>query len=189
MRIIEGSVDEVVEYQQRTGAVGGPAASAAGADSAEAIPEGNDPAAARAASGEQWSQEDEFFIKQFVYGRATDGASAERVLQYLQRVADFGTTVEAGESERTKDGLTDYLMVRDAGPRRFGAVVYVRPSNAGLTLRLRPGDVADLEDERIRPRDVKSSQMYAINCPLVDDKAVELAATLTERALKMVRRD
>jgi hypothetical protein len=187
MRLIEGTVDEVVEYQQRISATGNDVVTDVGTPAADVIPEGHDPAEARTASGDSWTDDDEFFIKQFIYGRATDGPTAERVLRYLHLVADMGTAIATGKSERTKDGLTDYLMVRDEEPRRFGAVAYVMPSGR-LTLRLRPEDVSDLTDERIKPRDVKASQKYAINCPLVDDKALDLAVTLTERALNMVRR-
>jgi hypothetical protein len=109
------------------------------------------------------------------------------VLKFIYRSADLGTIVESGASERSKDGLTDYLMVRDDGPRRFGAVAYVKPSNGGLTLRLRPEDVNDITNERIKPRDVAASQKYAINCPLVDEAAIDLAIELTQRALELVR--
>ena len=79
------------------------------------------------------------------------------------------------------------LMVRDAGARRFGAVAYVRPANSGLTLRLRADDVADIDSDRIHLREVKKTQKYAVNCPLHDAAAVDLAVQLTERALKLVR--
>ncbi len=45
----------------------------------------------------------------------------------------------------TKDGLTDYLMIRDDGVRRYGAVAYVKPANGELTLRLTKEDVADVD--------------------------------------------
>lgn len=131
--------------------------------------------------------EDSFFIRQFVYGRAENAPGARRVFTYLEGVAELGTTVEVGESVRSHDGLTPYLMVRDQGPRRFGAVAYVNPGNVGLTLRLRPDDVTDISDPRIRPRNVRSGQPYAITCPLIDDAAVDLAVKLTARALGKVR--
>jgi hypothetical protein len=67
-------------------------------------------------------------------------------------------------------------------------VVYVKPHNLGLTVRLRPEDLEDLNDAHIKPRDVVATQQYAVNCPLTDDAAVEMALTLTERALAKVRR-
>jgi hypothetical protein len=66
-------------------------------------------------------------------------------------------------------------------------VVYVKPHNSGLTVRLRPDDVADLDDDHIRERDVVPTQQYAIKCPLVDDAAVDVALELTKRALAKVR--
>ncbi|MEU4396623.1 hypothetical protein [Kribbella sp. NPDC023855] len=184
VRIIEGTVDEVVEYERRIRGEG----EATVVSATDVLPDGNDPQPARAAGGGNWAGEDDFFFKQFIYTRAAEGPVAERILDFLQRVVELGTVVEAGESQRSKDGLTDYLMVRDAGPRRFGAVVYVRPSNGGLTVRLRPEDVEDLDDERIKFRDVVESQKYAVNCPLIDDKAVDVALLLTERALQLVRK-
>jgi hypothetical protein len=109
------------------------------------------------------------------------------VLDFLRKVEKLGTRLEIGKSARTRDGRSDYVMVRDAGPALYGAVVYLKPDTGGLTLRLRPGDVADIVDPRVRVREVRSSAKYAINCPLNDDAAVELAVRLTERALAKVR--
>lgn len=184
MRLIEGTVEEIVEYQRRVEGAASPPAAVSGG---EEVPVGAEPPAARTASGGLGDDEDGFYIRQYVYGRTYDAGTARRVLTFLERVATKGTLLEIGESERTSDGLTDYLMVRDDGPRRFGAVVYVRPANANLTFRLRPDDVEDLEDHRVRHRNVASGQQYAIRCQLVDDEAVELALELTDRALAKVR--
>lgn len=183
MRIIEGTVEEIVEYEARVGQTG--AAAAAGGHEGDPADEPTPPAAR--ATSPTWDEEDAFFIRQFVYNRAATGSSAGRIMQYLEAAADLGTVIEAGQSERTRDGLTDYLMVRDDGPRRFGAIAYVKPKNGGLTVRLRPEHIEDLSDDRIKFRDVVSTQKYAINCPLVDDEAVDLAVELTRRALKLVR--
>ena len=78
-------------------------------------------------------------------------------------------------------------MVRDAGPQRFGAVVYVDPGSGSLTFRLRPDDVADLDDEGIVERNVAAKQKYAIRCVLTADSRLPLARTLTGRALDLVR--
>lgn len=187
MKVVEGTVEEIVEYQQRlAGLVQGDQPEQEGED----VPAGKEPPAARAVAGgldDAADDEDAFFIRRFVYGRAMNAATARRVLSFLEQVAEKGTVVEVGESERTTDGLTDYLMVRDEGPRRFGAVAYVKPGNSGLTLRLRPEDVADVVDERVKERNVAATQKYAINCPLADDQAVDMAVQLTERALAKVR--
>jgi hypothetical protein len=185
MRIIEGTVDEIVEYQKRTGQIAdddGPS---------EDMPAKEPVAAMRATSldGEP-GREDAFFVNQFVYKRAKDGITAKRVLDYLARAFELGTAVEVGESQRSADGLSPYLMIRDDGPRRFGAVAYVQPSNGGLTLRLRPDDLPEgLTDDRVKLRNVSGTQPYAINCPLCDDQAVELALELTALALDKVRGD
>ena len=180
MRIIEGTPAEIVEYQQRIGQVAPSSEDETAAPDKEASPTVSTAAV-------DSDEDDAFFIRQFVYTRANDGGTASRVLQFLRRVLDLDTLIQVGESDTTQDGYTHYIMVRDNGPRKFGAVVYVKPGNGGLTLRLRPEDVEDFEDERIKIRNVAATQVYAVNCPLVDDKAVERALQLTERALAKVR--
>jgi hypothetical protein len=183
MKIIEGTVEEIVEYQSRTSGL--PQLAAVGQDE---VPNGNDPTAARTVSTGSWSPEDEFYIKQFIYGRATEAGTTARVLRYVNSVADLGTTVAPGVSERSYDGLTDYLMIHDDGPKYYGAVAYVKPGNGGLTLRLRPQHVEKhLAAGRVKKRDVVDSQRYAINCPLNDESAVDLAVELTQQALALVR--
>src|SRR4051794_28264463 len=184
MRIIEGNVDEIVEYQRRTGSL----SETAGESVPDELPNGIEPTPARTVSTGSWSNEDEFYIKQFIYSRATDPETTARVLRYVNHVAELGTTIGPGESERSDDGLTDYLMIHDDGPKYFGAVAYVKPGNGGLSLRLRPEHVEEhLTNDRVKKRDVAESQKYAINCPLADDEAVDLAIKLTERALELVR--
>jgi hypothetical protein len=184
MRIIEGSVDEIVEYQSRTGAL----SETVGVAAPDELPNGNEPTPARTVSTGSWSTEDEFYIKQFIYSRATEPETTARVLRYVNSVADLGTTIGPGVSERSEDGLTDYLMIHDDGPKYFGAVAYVKPGNGGLSLRLRPEHIEQyMTNDRVKKRDVAESQKYAINCPLTDDDAVDLAIKLTERALELVR--
>lgn len=191
MKIVEGTVDEIVEYQKRTAglSVGAHDGAADAAVDGEAMPEdgGTEAIPARSVSHLSGDDEDSFYIRQYVYTRASTGAACRRVLTYLERALDLGTYIEVGTSQNSKDGASNYLMLRDDGPQRFGAVVYVRPRNTGLTVRLRPEDVADLDDPHIRERDVKATQQYAIVCPLVDDDAVEVALELTKRALAKVR--
>ncbi|MEU6021351.1 hypothetical protein [Micromonospora sp. NPDC047134] len=181
MRIIEGTVEEIIEYQRRGGAEPEPVDDPSGA-----APE-VEPETAVSTSVLGLDDEDSFAILQFVYTRARDGATTRRVLAFLNRVLEQGTMIEMGQSNRSYDGYTQYLMVRDDGPRRFGAVAYIKPANGGLTLRLRPEDVADIADERVTLRRVVSTDPYGINCQLVDDEAVELASQLTERALAKIR--
>lgn len=181
MRIIEGTVDEIIEYQQRTNQ-SPPAAD----DDETAAPEKEAPPT-HSTSALDSDDDDAFYIKQFVYSRAKDGGMANRVISFLNRALALKTTISIGTSERSYDGYTDYVMVRDDGPKKFGAVVYVKPSNGGLTLRLVPADVADIDSNRIKLRNVAPTQQYAVNCPLRDEQAVDLAVELTERALRKVR--
>jgi len=182
MRIIEGTVEEIVKYQQLTAAL---AVESPGADLGGVPEAGTESAPAR--SVRTLDGDDGEYIRQYVTARAMTEQGRERVLQFLERALKLGTSIEPGTSQNTEDGLGPYLMIRDDGPQRFGAVVYVKPHNVGLTVRLRPEDVVDIDDAHIQPRDVVQSQQYAINCQLVDDAAVEVALTLTERALAKVR--
>jgi hypothetical protein len=189
MRIIEGTVQEIVAYQKLAVISDGAGTVTGGGTEGEALPEDNatEPIPARSVSQFSGEDEDSYFVRQFVYSRATSAAACRRVLDYLERVLDLDTYIEVGTSQNTKDGYNNYLMIRDDGKQRFGAVVYVKPHNTGLTLRLRPEDVSDLNDSHIRERDVVATQQYAINCPLVDDPAVDMALELTMRALTKVR--
>lgn len=183
MRIIEGTVEEIVKYQQFTE---GGAEVVAPAPDVGGVPEaGIESAPAR--SVRTLEGDDGEYIRQYVAARAMTETGCDRVLDFLERALKLGTSIEPGTSQNTEDGLGPYLMIRDDGPQRYGAVVYVKPHNLGLTVRLRPEDVEDLADTHIKPRDVVATQQYAVNCPLADDAAVEVALTLTERALAKVR--
>lgn len=188
MKIVEGTPEEIVEYQERI-ANKRLATPSAQIQAEDTEPEDEpDPAPARSATMPADVDDDDwFFVRQRVTSKAPNAATERRVLQYLTGIFELDAYVQIGRSERTKDGLTEYVMVRDNGPRRFGAVAYVRP-NGGLTLRLQAADVEDVDDERVKARKVAKSQQYAINCPLVDDGAVELALSLTARALKKIRK-
>lgn len=126
----------------------------------------------------------EFYIES--RGRSADVNRG--VLAYLKAVRELGgIEIVTGTSVRTKDGQTDYLMVRDAGQRRYGAVAYVKPANGGLTFRLNRDDVADISTDCIHFRDVREGHKYVVNCPLTSDEAIKWAVDLTRRALRKVR--
>lgn len=130
-----------------------------------------------------WSE-----IDQLVRDRGRDPETINRVLEFLRRAVELeGVEIGPGTSERTKDGRSDYIMVRDAGKRRFGAVVYVKATNGGLTLRLTKEDIADLDDGNVKLRDVRAGHQYVVNCPLHSEEAIDRALELTEIALKKVR--
>jgi hypothetical protein len=132
--------------------------------------------------------EDTFRILKHIYSRAIDPRTTFRVLHFLRQVEKLQTNIEVGRSKRTQDGQSDYVMVRDAGPRLMGAVAYVKPSNGGMTLRLKEDDLSGLlPNDRISVRQVKAADPYGIFCPLKDDRAVEVAVSLTELALRKVR--
>lgn len=182
MRYIEGSPREIAEYLRLTGGTEAPEG-ASGSDPESSEGDADIAAPAQTVDDDAW-----FETERLVYQRSREAAITKRVLQYLRgAVASGNVEVGPGTSERTRDGLTDYVMVRDAGKRRFGAVAYVKATNGGLTLRLTKEDVADLDSSYIRFRDVRPGHQYVVICPLVNDAAVAMALKLTERALAKVR--
>jgi hypothetical protein len=185
MRVIEGTVEEIVEYQRRSGALSGEVD--AGVDEEPSEGGVDIPVAKKVGEGddaEAWYE-----IEQHVYTRARTAKSKALVMDYLERVRELGTMVEIGESQKTHDGLTNYLMVRDEGPRRFGAVAYVKPAIGGLTLRLRADEVDDVlgDGDLVKLRQTREGHQYAVNCPLRSAESVAMAVKLTERALEKVR--
>lgn len=175
MRLIDGTPQEIAEFLRLT----------EGEDDSDAgAPSGIDPDAPSDSSGGalDWPQ-----IRELVNGRARSPEIAKRVLDFLRGAEALGNVeIGPGESERTRDGRTDYVMVRDAGVRRYGAVAYVKATNGGLTLRLTRDDVANVTDP-ISFRNVRAGHQYVVNCPLRDDAAVQTALRLVQLALAKVR--
>lgn len=183
--IIEGSPEELAEYEERTGVIG---QAHVGARALERI---EDPLAT-GGDGQAISRtdlEDAVMLRSFIFGRAREPQIGGHVEAYIRRVLDLdGAEVEIGTSKTSKDGHADYLLVYDAGPRRYGAVAYVNAKNAGLTLRLTKGDVADVTDS-VKFRNVQPQNVYQVNCPVISPKAIDLAVKLTQRALDNIRGD
>jgi hypothetical protein len=181
VKIIEGSPEELAEYEARTGAIGEAPAVNVPEPGEEPLPAGD----GQTIAGTDF--EDEAVLRSFIYGRAREPRIGGRVDAYVSQVLDLGgTEVGIGTSKTNKDGRADYLMVYNAGPRRFGAVAYVNAKNGGLTLRLIKDDVADVSDH-VKFPDVKPRNVYQVNCPLTTADAIDLAVKLTERALAKVR--
>jgi hypothetical protein len=180
--IIEGSPEELAEYEAQTGVIGQ-------AHAVVNLPGQDEPAPAgdgQAISGADF--EDEMVLRSFIFGRARTPVIGGRVETYIHRMQGLdGAEIEIGTSKASKDGHADYLLVYDSGPRRYGAVAYVSAKNAGLTLRLTKDDVADVTGRGIKFRDVQPGNGYQINCPLVTPDAIDLAIHLTQRALDKVR--
>ncbi|MFE7777727.1 hypothetical protein ACFU5O_28275 [Streptomyces sp. NPDC057445] len=176
MRLIEGTPQEIAEFLRLT-------APEDDADAGAPVEAELDAPVSGLGGELDWAQ-----ITDLVRGRARSAEIAKRVLGFLEGAVALGNVeIGPGESERTRDGRTDYIMVRDAGVRRFGAVAYVKATNGGLTLRLTREDVADL-DEPVSFRGVRAGHQYVVNCPLRDEEAVQAALRLVQVALTKVRR-
>jgi hypothetical protein len=176
--IIEGSPEELAEYEAQTGVIGQVHAASA----PDPLPAGDGQAIGEA------DFENEMMLRSFIFSRARTPVIGGQVETYIRRVLDLGgTEVEIGTSQGSKDGRADYLLVYNAGPRRYGAVAYVNAKNAGLTLRLTKEDVADVTSRGIKFRDVQSGNGYQINCPVATPDAIDLAIGLTQQALDKIR--
>ncbi|GAA2286359.1 hypothetical protein GCM10010415_66070 [Streptomyces atrovirens] len=193
MRIIEGSPQEIVEYEHLAGVGTEPMPAE---DNAASPDEATEPARETAApdGSASLTPEDHVALMKFIYGRA--GKNDVRTFlteRFIMRVLDEEDVVVAfGRSSKTFDGLADYLMIRDDGPQRYGAVAYLRPSNGGMTVRLGPDDIEHLGEEdnpHIQYRNVAPSDPYKINCPLADEDALDLALELVRAALDIVRNE
>ena len=181
--IIDGSPEELAEYEARTGVIG--QAYAAG-NALERVEEPLPTGGGQTIGGTDF--EDEIMLRSFIFGRAREPRVGAYVEAYVRRMLELGgIEVEIGTSKASKDGRGDYLLVYAAGPRRYGAVAYVSAKNAGLTLRLTRDDVSDVAD-RVKFRDVQQRNGYQVNCPVTTPDAIDLAVKLTQRALDKVRR-
>jgi hypothetical protein len=178
--IITGSPEELAEYEARTGLIGQSRAVTDASEEDESLPVDGQ-ATGGAVSGDE-------AIRSFIATRARTQAVREQIEAYICGVLSLGgTEVEFGTKKSSKDGLADYLLVYDFGPRHYGAVAYVNAKNAGLTLRLTKDDVADVTDPSVKPRNVQQGNGYQVNCPVKTPEATELAVKLTQRALDKVR--
>jgi hypothetical protein len=175
---LEGTPEEIADYMQRLSA-----ANVSDADgSAEITPSGEGQV------GGTLDESDMAWLKRFVWSRGSETVQTQRIEDYLTRVIDAeNVMIEAGTSTRTASGESDYLMVRDDGPRRYGAVVYVNPRSAKLNFRLLEADVDDVRDRVTVRNIVKGQHHYRINLPLREAEDVDLALELTKRALAKVR--
>ncbi|MGC9479850.1 hypothetical protein ACP4I1_37845 [Streptomyces sp. WG4] len=185
MRIIEGSPEEIVEYERLA------EGSAASEDNLASPDEETETLRETAApdGSASLAPEDHVALMKFIYGRAGKNDLRTYLTErFVMQLLDTEDVVVAfGRSSKTFDGLADYLMIRDDGPQRYGAVAYLRPSNGGMTVRLTPEDIERLGEKDnpcIQYRSVAPSDPYKINCPLADEDAFD---TLVRAALKIVR--
>ncbi|MGW1404205.1 hypothetical protein ACWCRF_37560 [Streptomyces sp. NPDC002405] len=194
MRVIEGTPQEIVEYERL--AAGSVSQTASAVDAApspdEATETDADDETATLSGSAPLAPADHVALMQFIYGRA--GKNDERTVlteRFVMRLLEEQDVVVAfGRSSKTFDGLADYLMIRDDGPQRYGAVAYLRPGNGGMTVRLGPDDLERLgqkDNPRVQYRNVVPSDPYKINCPLADEEAFDLALDLVRAALNVVR--
>jgi hypothetical protein len=124
-------------------------------------------------------------VRAFITERAPNDTERDLMLRFVEeQVATGHAQVSIGTSRKRADGKTPYLMLHARGPRLFGAYAYLRPSNAGLTLRL-PPDAA--EGYRLaHVRNVHARQTYAVTCPLRSAGALKEATDLAAEALRRV---
>ncbi|MFE2975932.1 hypothetical protein [Streptomyces sp. NPDC059258] len=193
MRIIEGSPQEIVEYERANSVASRsvPTVDAAPSHEESADPDTGSEAGVLHGSA-ALSPDDHVALMKFIYGRAGKNDVRTRLTEQfvMKLLAEDDIVVAFGRSSKTLDGLADYLMIRDSGPQRYGAVAYLRPSNGGMSVRLGPDNIEELgekDNPRIQYRNVAPSDPYKINCPLADDEAFTLAVKLVRAALGAVR--
>ncbi|WP_405443834.1 hypothetical protein OG373_40015 [Streptomyces avidinii] len=194
MRIIEGTPQEIVDFERLAGTGSQIAPVVDAAPSPEEAGSETEGATATLSGAAPLAAADHVALMKFIYGRAGD--DHERTVQterfIMRLLAEEKVIVAFGRSSKTLDGLADYLMIRDNGPQRYGAVAYLRPGNGGMTVRLGPDDLESLglgehAERHIQPRNVAASDPYKLNCPLADAGAAAVALRLVRAALEAVR--
>src|SRR5438046_406175 len=117
--IIEGSPDELADYQARTGVIGSAHIDANAPEQAE------DPLAAvdgKAISG----GDDAAKFRSFISARARGTEIAAGVEDYIRQVLDLGMIVKPGS------GRSDSLLVYTSPHSWYGALANVNATNASL---------------------------------------------------------
>jgi hypothetical protein len=108
---------------------------------------------------------------------------AEVLLDLLGRLVRSGLFVlEPGKSEKTEDGLNDYVMVYRRGPKTIGSVAYVMPSRSRVLVRLPAEAAADHPDAEVRGNTGKYRVQYTVDDANGIDPAVELVMAALEYA-------
>jgi hypothetical protein len=123
-------------------------------------------------------------VQDFISVRAGNVIRAEATSRFVRKVLGWGTTTaELGTSKTTSDGLNNYLMLYNKGPRRFGAFAYVLPGQARVMFRLEARDADGFACAAIR--NVKPGTGYVVTVTLDSDAAhadaLELAKIAYER--------
>jgi hypothetical protein len=121
-------------------------------------------------------------LREHIVNLSPSAESQRHVMRFVGEVLRWGG-VEAvrGRSSKWPDGRTRYVMLRNTGPRQYGAFVYVKPTNAGTEFRLTRSDVEP--NEFVVFRDVRPDHPYQVKCLLHSDEAVDEALKLARMAL------
>lgn len=121
-------------------------------------------------------------LRQHIADHSPSAESQRRVMRFVGEVLSWGG-VEAvrGKSSTRPDGRTRYIMLRNTGPRPFGAFCYLKPTNGAAEFRLTQSEVEC--NEFIVFRDVRPDHAYQIKVPLLSDEAVDEALKLARKAL------
>lgn len=192
---LEGDPTEIAEYMKLTGAAT-PATTSSkavgGNDADDELDEVGDDVTptseVEVGGGGELDEDDVSWIKSFIWSRGKTPQRTQLVETFVVRALDLeGVMVESGSSTRTANGESNYLMVRDDGLRKFGAVTYVKPHSASLGFRLLAEDVEDVKEQVQLRNIVKGQHQYRVNLALHTQEDVELGLELTKRALAKVR--
>lgn len=88
--------------------------------------------------------------------------------------------LEPGKSEKTEDGLNDYVMVYRRGPKTIGSVAYVMPSRAGFL----SGCLRRLRQTTPTPRCGATPGSTGCSTPSTDANGIDPAVELVMAALE-----
>lgn len=120
-------------------------------------------------------------LQDFISARSGGRDRAVMVTRYAAEVLRWGATWELGRSVNSSDSHGRYFRLYAKGPRHFGAVSYVEPRKAKVTLRLLRADAKGFACATFR--NVKKGTGYEVVVILDSDRAMQEALALTRKAL------
>jgi hypothetical protein len=164
MTIIEGSPEELAEYQARSGG-----------DIEKLTAE---------------AYEEAMTIRSHIFRKARTPVTGGLVDSYVTRMRILGGIVPVrGTSHQHEDGYGPNVLLYAEGPRSLGAAADAHPEKGTVDFRLSPDDVGDIDDPAMKVYPNRKLSLLPVSCRLASPEDVELAVSLTQRALDKVRRE
>lgn len=166
MRIIsaEGTPEELAKYEELTGWSQNPSEPVS--SSASADDENDD-------------------IIDFIMSRSGSKSRFDVARKFVDAAVDRGDIIpQQGTSKASKDGYNNYLRLYKAGPRRFGAVAYFRPSSGMIDFRLSKEAADGVPGAEVRYPN--KDDAYNVRIRIDSDDSIDFALVLLGHAVARI---